>query len=374
MDQPTDVGPRSGPVTLLTPRLRLARMTEEFLEASLEHRDDEAEALSGLEIPSEWFDDKDFIALRLRQYREDPVFARWGVWSVALRATDQMVGSIGFHSPPGPEYLRPLAPGGIEFGYRTFARHRRQGYARESIQALVSWAAREQHVPSFVISVGQTNTASLALAAKLGFEKVGEHQDAINGLEDVLRLQARALVRVVEAGDPATPSPIEEIPNFRRVNERLVTGGQPTEGQLRQLAAEGFNAVINLAMTHDSRYALPDEAALARSLDIDYIHIPVRFDRPTREDLQRFFAAMDRFAEQNLLVHCAMNYRVSAFLGLYRVLRLHWTPAAGFGLMRSVWEPDRVWSTFLNDHLPPVPESTHTETGQPAGTPPRPWA
>src|SRR5262245_14379511 len=119
MDHPTDTASRPAPDTLLTPRLRLCRMSEEMLEASLHRRVAETEALLGLEVPAEWYDDPDFLTLRLSQYRGDPVFARWGVWSVALRATDQMVGSIGFHSPPGPDYLQALAPGGIEFGYRT---------------------------------------------------------------------------------------------------------------------------------------------------------------------------------------------------------------------------------------------------------------
>ena len=38
-----------------------------------------------------------------------------------------------------------------------------------------------------------------------------------------------------------------DIYNYRKVNDHLVTGGQPTEAQLRDAAAEGFEAVVNLA-------------------------------------------------------------------------------------------------------------------------------
>ena len=39
----------------------------------------------------------------------------------------------------------------------------------------------------------------------------------------------------------------EEIYNFRRVGDRVITGGHPTEQQLRDVAAEHFTAVVNLA-------------------------------------------------------------------------------------------------------------------------------
>jgi hypothetical protein len=40
---------------------------------------------------------------------------------------------------------------------------------------------------------------------------------------------------------------IDEIRNVVRVDEKTLTGGQPTEDQLRVAAAEGVQAVVNLA-------------------------------------------------------------------------------------------------------------------------------
>jgi protein tyrosine phosphatase (PTP) superfamily phosphohydrolase (DUF442 family) len=39
-----------------------------------------------------------------------------------------------------------------------------------------------------------------------------------------------------------------DIYNYRQVNDRISTGGQPTEEQLRSAAEEGFTTVINLAL------------------------------------------------------------------------------------------------------------------------------
>jgi protein tyrosine phosphatase (PTP) superfamily phosphohydrolase (DUF442 family) len=80
---------------------------------------------------------------------------------------------------------------------------------------------------------------------------------------------------------------------------------------------------------------------------MDYVHIPVVFSAPTESDLLAFFDAMDAVRDRKVLVHCAANKRVTAFLGLYRTLRQGWSPAEAFGLMHSVWEPDAIWAQFI---------------------------
>ena len=45
---------------------------------------------------------------------------------------------------------------------------------------------------------------------------------------------------------------VDEIYNARRIDDRLLTGGQPSEEQLREAAAAGIDTVVNLA-PHDSR-------------------------------------------------------------------------------------------------------------------------
>ena len=81
------------------------------------------------------------------------------------------------------------------------------------------------------------------------------------------------------------------IRNFRRIDDRIATGGQPTEAQLRDIADAGFGCVINLALT-TSTDALADEPASVRALGLDHLHIPVDFETPTAEDYERFAAAM----------------------------------------------------------------------------------
>jgi len=144
---------------------------------------------------------------------------------------------------------------------------------------------------------------------------------------------------------------LESIKNFRRVDERLATAGQPTEAQLDAVAMQGFEVVINLALHDDPRYSLPDEAAHVKSLGLRYVHIPVQFAHPTEQDLLAFFEAMDENASRRVFVHCAANWRVSAFLGLHGVIRQGKTREEAFELMRGLWEANEVWSAFIDDML-----------------------
>ena len=139
---------------------------------------------------------------------------------------------------------------------------------------------------------------------------------------------------------------VSDIYNIREVDVLLLTSGQPTEAQLESVARAGVKVVINLA-PHDGPRALADEADSVAALGMDYVHIPVPFSAPAEAHLTAFFEAMDANRTRSALVHCAANKRVTAFLGLYRVIRLGWAPDEAFALMRTVWEPDAVWSRFI---------------------------
>jgi protein tyrosine phosphatase (PTP) superfamily phosphohydrolase (DUF442 family) len=142
---------------------------------------------------------------------------------------------------------------------------------------------------------------------------------------------------------------ITQARNFRKVNERLLTSGQPNESQLASARAAGVEVVINLALHDDPRYSLRDEPGTVESLGMTYVHIPVQFGAPTEADLLAFFAAMGAHRGRLLLVHCGANYRVSVFLGLYNMLMLGQPRDEAFALMDSVWKPNPVWTQFIEE-------------------------
>jgi uncharacterized protein (TIGR01244 family) len=142
-----------------------------------------------------------------------------------------------------------------------------------------------------------------------------------------------------------------ETYNYREAGPHLLTAGQPNEAQLADAAAQGVQVVINLALHDDPRYSLKNEAACVETAGMTYVHIPVEFAAPTDADLHKFFDAMDAHHGKTILVHCAANKRVTAFLGLYKVIRQGQDPDQAFAPMRSVWEPDDVWKSFIERAL-----------------------
>ena len=67
--------------------------------------------------------------------------------------------------------------------------------------------------------------------------------------------------------------------NWRRLDDRITTSGQPTEPQLADLQAWGVRHIVNLGL-HTHEKTLPDEAASVNRLGMTYIHIPCGFPEP----------------------------------------------------------------------------------------------
>ena len=127
----------------------------------------------------------------------------------------------------------------------------------------------------------------------------------------------------------------------------------PTAEQMKEVADAGVQVVINLALK-TSPGALPNEDSVVESLGMKYIHIPVEWNNPTRQNLEDFFAAMDEHKEDKVLVHCQANYRASSFIMLYRVVRLGWKKEDAIPVMEKMWNPEDfpIWQKFIDENLP----------------------
>ena len=145
---------------------------------------------------------------------------------------------------------------------------------------------------------------------------------------------------------------IEASYNFRRITERLTTSGIVRPDVLKALRAQGYEAVVNL-LPDSSEHAIPNERDIVESQGIEYIHIPVDFKQPTSTDFLKFSEVLDRVHEKKVHVHCAANYRVSAFYSLYLVSRDIWSEEQAMELIRSIWQPTEHpgWSEFIDSVL-----------------------
>ena len=145
---------------------------------------------------------------------------------------------------------------------------------------------------------------------------------------------------------------MNEIRNYLVLNDQLTSSGMPTVDQLATIAETGVQLIINLA-PHDVPNAIPNEADRAAALGMQYINIPVNWGTPTKEGLNVFMEAMDTHRDKKIHVHCEANFRATAFIALYRILRQGWAPDKALEVMHTIWDEEAypVWKMFLEGTL-----------------------
>ena len=138
---------------------------------------------------------------------------------------------------------------------------------------------------------------------------------------------------------------IENIFNYLWLDEKIATGGQPTEKQLELVKDAGYQTVINLALP-TSENALPDEKSVVESLGMTYINIPINFNHPTKEEFDLFADTMQNRQKEKIFVHCAANLRVSAFMYLYRTLYQNVSEETAKQDLNKLWQPNQTWQNL----------------------------
>ena len=141
-----------------------------------------AERETGRALPAGLLDRRDLWIMRRDQLAEDPAAAPWLVRLVVTEPDGLVVGHAGFHGPPSSD-------GMVEIGYMIQPAHRRRGHARAAALGLIAFA-RAHGARTVRASISPDNVPSLALAASLGFVRVGEQWDEVDGRELVFERPA----------------------------------------------------------------------------------------------------------------------------------------------------------------------------------------
>ncbi len=141
------------------------------------------------------------------------------------------------------------------------------------------------------------------------------------------------------------PTPIDGIHNVSYVTRNIASSGRITPEALPVLARHGYHTLINL-LPSGSEFHVAEEPTIARKLGLDYQQIEVDFEAPQVSDFERFVALMRPRHDEKVWVHCAANYRVSAFLAVYLERYEGWSRARADRLRARMWEPNDVWNAF----------------------------
>jgi protein tyrosine phosphatase (PTP) superfamily phosphohydrolase (DUF442 family) len=139
---------------------------------------------------------------------------------------------------------------------------------------------------------------------------------------------------------------IEDIYNYIKISDLIATSGQPTIQEFSAIQEAGYQIVVNLALP-ESTNALPEEKQIVESQGMQYIHIPVVWEKPTIENLNEFFSVMQANTDKKVFVHCVANKRVSAFIYLYCRLHEQMSEEDAKKELEKIWVPNEIWQSFM---------------------------
>lgn len=120
---------------------------------------------------AEYIREKKHIQSHLERLEADAKLLGWGVWLVLNSNTGEAVGDIGFKGKP--------VEGTVEVGYGFLPEARNQGYATESVSALLEWAFSTNQVNRILAECLADNQASIRVLEKLGMQRTEEKSEMI---------------------------------------------------------------------------------------------------------------------------------------------------------------------------------------------------
>jgi uncharacterized protein (TIGR01244 family) len=103
-----------------------------------------------------------------------------------------------------------------------------------------------------------------------------------------------------------------------KFNYAITVGGQPAREDLRQLADEGFKAIVNLRPKgEDDQQLDPEvEADIVRELGLRYLNLPVTMDSISEDKVDSFRRQLAELPEP-IYVHCSAGKRAGVFVMMH---------------------------------------------------------
>ena len=113
-------------------------------------------------------------------------------------------------------------------------------------------------------------------------------------------------------------SAVAGLPNAAEPVNGWITGGQPTEQQLKSFKSAGGEVVLD---NRDPMEPRPfDEPATARALGLEYVNIPVAHGAVTTKTIGQIYQTLKKLEGRKALLHCASGNRTSGTLIPYLML------------------------------------------------------
>ena len=135
---------------------------------------------------------------------------------------------------------------------------------------------------------------------------------------------------------------------FRKIEEGMFLGPQPTAQDLREARQAGIRTVIDFRMPGETPTS---NEALAAGSALDYVNIPVNKQNLSQSQIDE----LDRVMQEKpgpFLVHCASGARAAMLIALRHARKHHWSARRTFDEARAMGvdlESFREFAAFVNE-------------------------
>lgn len=157
----------------------------------------------------------------------------------------------------------------------------------------------------------------------MAFETAGMIVAGGNGMQIVYVLGALVLAMTTLGAQEKQERP--GITNFTKVDAVIACGGATDTSALDGLKAEGFKTIVNFRLATEQGANIEENEAKAKTLGLNYVHIPLSGTAPDPKAADRFLATIADKNNQPAYIHCASASRVGAMWMIKRVVQDHWT-------------------------------------------------
>lgn len=167
-----------------------------------------------------------------------------------------------------------------------------------------------------------------------------------------IRIACAALISLAAASAFAqgqvTKENVPGITNFARLQTTVACAGAVKADAVPEIKKLGFASIVNLREASEQGADIDAEAAAAKAVSLNFVHLPFNVASPAPDLVDRFIAEVSKPANQPAFIHCAAGGRAAALWMIKRVQVDHWEQARALDEATALGLTERLKPFALN--------------------------
>ncbi|CAN5230572.1 hypothetical protein BH10ACI1_BH10ACI1_25140 [soil metagenome] len=140
----------------------------------------------------------------------------------------------------------------------------------------------------------------------------------------------------------------KDLPKFKKINDNLYRGGQPTKEGFRQLKQIGIKTIIDLRGADERAKTEENEA---KNAGLEFINLPLNnLFGPQDTQIEKILAEINKPENQPVFVHCQRGAdRTGTVIAIYRITHDNYTAEKAFDEAKDFkfgW-----WQFWMKDYI-----------------------